>query len=140
MKYIILRMVIKWRLFFLAVGSLVLLKQDLETLKAFYNTNLLTSKMADMYKNANTIIQVKNFNYIPKTNSIVLYNANVLTIEKMRKILGIFRESQTPKTTTPSIPEQQKASENNENDANHELISDNDLLSNPFFTTLKPLN
>lgn len=114
-------------------GSLVLLKEDLETLKSFYNTNLLTSKMADMYKNANTIIQMNNFNYIPKVNSLVLYNANVLTIEKMRKILGIFQESQSQKQKEIS----------NQHETMHEepdYISDDDLLSNPFFTTLAPLN
>lgn len=115
-------------------GSLVLLKEDLETLKAFYNTNLLTSKMADMYKNANTIIQVNNFNYIPRTDSLVLYNANVLTIEKMRKILGIFRESQVQEAPKPPVKEQKQTQEDDD------YISDNDLLSNPFFTTLTPLN
>lgn len=115
-------------------GSLVLLKEDLETLKAFYNTNLLTSKIADMYKNANTIIQVNNFNYIPRTDSLVLYNANVLTIEKMRKILGIFRESQVQESPKPPVEEQKQTQEDDD------YISDNDLLSNPFFTTLTPLN
>lgn len=112
-------------------GSLVLLKEDLETLKSFYNTNLLNSKMADMYKNANTIVQVNNFNYIPKVNSLVLYNANVLTIEKMRKILGIFQESQVQETQ-----EQEETILEEDQD----YISDDDLLSNPFFTTLAPLN
>ena len=68
-------------------GALVLLKEDLETLKAFYKTNLLNSKMADMYQNASTVIQVNNFNYFPKSNSFVLHDANVLTIEEMRKII-----------------------------------------------------
>lgn len=113
-------------------GSLVLLKQDLETLKAFYNTNLLTSKMADMYKNATTIIQIKNFNYIPKTNSLVLYNANVLTIDKMRKILGIFREQETTEKE-PEEPNKDIVQESN-------YITDNDILSNPFFTTLAPID
>lgn len=90
--------------------------------------------MADMYKNANTIVQVKNFNYIPKVNSLVLYNANVLTIEKMRKILGIFRESQAVSSPVTSTPPKSEISEN------EKPISDEDLLSNPFFTTLTPLN
>ena len=77
---------------FPCTGSLVLLKQDLETLKAFYNTNLLTSKLVETYKTSNVTVQVGNFNYIPRKSSLVLYKANVLTIEKMRKILGIYRE------------------------------------------------
>ena len=111
-------------------GSLVLLKEDLETLKSFYTTNLLNSKMADMYKNATTIIQVNNFNYIPLSNSLVLYNANVLTIEKMRKILGIYNE--TPASKQEDVTE--------EDVEEQDYISDDDLLSNPFFTTLAPLN
>lgn len=117
-------------------GSLVLLKEDLETLKSFYNTNLLSSKMADMYQNTTTIIQVNNFNYFPQSNALVLYNANVLTIEKMRKILGIYNES--------PAPEQEEANntiqENDDTIEEQDYISDDDLLSNPFFTTLVPLN
>lgn len=114
---------------FPCTGSLVLLKQDLETLNAFYNTNLLTSKLVETYKTSNVTVQVGNFNYIPRNSSVVLYKANVLTIEKMRKILGIYREAppqvQTPQKTETKVEEK---------------ISDNDLLSNPFFQTLRPLN
>ena len=111
-------------------GALVLLKEDLETLKAFYNTNLLTSKMANVYQNTNTTIQVNNFNYFPISNSLVLYNAHVLTIEQMRKILGISNVTPSQPSVQPenTIPEEQ------------DYISDDDLLSNPFFTTLAPLN
>ena len=112
-------------------GSLVLLKQDYETLKAFYKTSLITSKMTEAYKNVNTIIQVGNFNYIPKNNNIVLYNAHVLTIEKMRKILGIFNEQEKAKEET--LPPKETSS-------NSAPISDEDLLSNPFFQTLKPID
>ena len=114
-------------------GALVLLKEDLETLKAFYKTNLLNSKMADMYQNASTVIHVNNFNYYPKSNSFVLHDANVLTIEEMRKILGLnvqnnVKESEPEKETEEEIIEEE------------DYISDNDLLSNPFFTTLTPIN
>lgn len=111
-------------------GSLVLLKQDLETLEAFYNTSLLTSKMLDIYKTSNVMVQVGNFNYVPVKSALVLYKVNLLTIEKMRKILGIYQETSAPEPTL-----EQKSSANNE-----APISDNDLLSNPFFQTLKPLN
>lgn len=116
-------------------GALVLLKQDLETLQAFYNTSLLTSKMADYYKSSNSMIQIGNFNYIPQKNALVLYKANLLTIEKMRKILGIYQE--TKKNT---VLENNFAEGSAPINSNSTLISDNDLLSNPFFQTLKPLN
>ena len=116
-------------------GALVLLKQDLETLQAFYNTSLLTSKMADYYKSSNSMIQIGNFNYIPQKNALVLYKANLLTIEKMRKILGIYQE--TKKNT---VLENSSAEESAPINSNSTPISDNDLLSNPFFQTLIPLN
>ncbi len=115
------------RVVFPCKGSLVLLKQDLETLKAFYNTSLLTSKMAEYYKTSNAMVQVGNFNYIPETSALVLYKANLLTIEEMRKILGIFKD-----TTNEDVV--------SKNDGNSNPISDDDLLSNPFFQTLKPIN
>lgn len=95
--------------------------------------------MADMYRNATHIVQVKNFNYIPKVNSLVLYNANVLTIDKMRKILGIFRESQEQQSLNQTLTENKKT-ENITPLKEKDYISDNDLLSNPFFTTLTPLD
>lgn len=115
-------------------GALVLLKEDLETLKAFYKTNLLNSKMADMYPNASTVIQVNNFNYFPKSNALVLHDANVLTIEEMRKILGLNQQP-VPQASEPKQETKEEVIEKDQ-----EYISDNDLLSNPFFTTLTPIN
>lgn len=112
-------------------GALVLLKQDLEMLNAFYNTSLLTSSILEYYKTSNSLVQVGNFNYIPEKNALVLYKANLLTIEKMRKLLGIYKEPE------PNI--EQNLPENSQTSNNDSPISDNDLLSNPFFQTLKPL-
>jgi len=112
-------------------GALVLLKQDLETLQSFYNTNLLTSKMLETYKNSNMMIQVGNFNYMPQNASIVFKDANPLTIDAMKKILGIYREPDS--VTSPATQEEI-------DDLNSAPILDEDLLSNPFFQTLKPLN
>ena len=84
-------------------GSLVLMKQDLDILKAFYNTSLLQSKMLDIYKQSDTIIQVGNFNYIPEKNNIILHKAHFLTIEKMRKILGIYNDSEKQEKSTSEI-------------------------------------
>lgn len=116
-------------------GSLVLLKQDLETLKAFYNSSILTSKMVDIYKTSNVMVQVGNFNYVPQKSALVLYKANLLTIEKMRKILGIYQES-TQKSSHAPVPPPPPVKQ----DSNEAPISDNDLLSNPFFQTLKPID
>lgn len=114
-------------------GALVLMKQDLDILKAFYNTSLLQSKMLEVYRQSDTIIQVGNFNYIPQKNYIVPHKAHLLSIEKMRKILGIYNEQSEQKASEP---------QKSESPANHnnDKISDSDLLSNPFFQTLKPIN
>ncbi len=121
-------------------GSLVLLKQDLETLEAFYNTSLLSSKILDIYKTSNVMVQIGNFNYVPSKSALVLYKASLLTIENMRKILGIYREttafSQAPVQPVATPPTKSQILQEN----NEAPISDNDLLSNPFFQTLKPLN
>ena len=111
---------------FPCTGALVLLKQDLEILQSFYNSNLTNSKIYETYKSSNITVQVGNFNYMPPKASIILYNANPLTINTMRQILGIYKETlppPPPPTTEDTTP-----------------ISDNDLLSNPFFQTLHPLN
>lgn len=122
-------------------GSLVLLKQDLETLEAFYNSSILTSKMLDIYKTSNVMVQVGNFNYVPQKSNLILYKTNLLTIEKMRKILGLYNENTvdntTSKQTSNSISSTNNVTSQQDNTA---PISDNDLLSNPFFQTLKPLN
>lgn len=117
-------------------GSLVLLKQDLETLKAFYNSSILTSKMVDIYKTSNVMVQVGNFNYIPQKSALVLYKTNLLTIEKMRKILGIYQEASQNNVSTPEPPTPTPSSHS----SSEAPISDNDLLSNPFFQTLRPIN
>ncbi len=114
-------------------GALVLMKQDLDILKAFYNTSLLQSKMLEVYKQSDSIIQVGNFNYIPPKNYVVLHKAHLLSIEKMRKILGIYNDQAEQK---PRKVEETESKVNH----NHDKILDTDLLSNPFFQTLKPLN
>ena len=64
-------------------GAIVLMKQDLDILKAFYNTSLLQSKMLEVYRQSDTLIQVGNFNYIPQKNYVVLHKAHLLSIEKI---------------------------------------------------------
>ena len=122
-------------------GSLVLLKQDLETLEAFYNSSILTSKMLDIYKTSNVMVQVGNFNYVPQKSNLILYKANLLTIEKMRKILGLYNENTVDNTTSKQTSNSISSTNNvTSQQDNTTPISDNDLLSNPFFQTLKPLN
>ena len=82
------------------------------------------------------MVQVGNFNYIPSKSTLILYKATLLTIEQMRKILGIYQESSSP-TLSQTHEQSPVSSKTQKAEA---PISDNDLLSNPFFQTLKPLN
>ena len=70
-------------------GSIVLTKNDVETLEAFYNTKLLTSKMNDLYQTSQFMLQVGNFKYLPRHYSVRLYNANLMSLRKMRELLGL---------------------------------------------------
>ena len=82
------------------------------------------------------MVQVGSFNYIPAHNSLVLYKANLLTIEKMRKLLGIYRETSQEGTTAQK---NSTSLQNTNTDINRNPISDDDILSNSFFQTLKPI-
>ena len=118
-------------------GSIVLTKNDVETLEAFYNTKLLTSKMSELYQSSEYMLQVGNFKYLPKHYSIRLYNANLMNIRKMRELLGLPVNREIPEATppTPRIP----IIRQNPN-LDEQKISDESLLSHPFFQTLKPVD
>lgn len=122
-------------------GSIVLTKSDVETLEAFYNTKLLTSKMYEMYQTSPYMLQVGNFKYLPKHYSVRLYNANLMNIRKMRELLGlpitpeIDRTLSAPKTAVSRTPIM-----NYEGNLDEQKITDESLLSHPFFQTLKPVD
>ena len=117
-------------------GSIIMLKQDVDTLQAFYNTNLMQSKMYSYYKDSDSLIQVGNLNYPPKEHFIVLYNAHPLTVEKMQEILDISlgRDPNERKAA------QEETRETPIEESTEDKISDNDILSNPFFATLKQID
>lgn len=118
-------------------GSIIMLKHDVDTLQAFYNTNLMQSKMYSYYKDANSLIQVGNLNYPPKKHFIVMYNAHPLTVEKMQEILDISLGKD------PNERKQAKQEEVYEEpvvESSDDKISDRDIMSNPFFATLKQID
>ena len=108
-------------------GSVVLSKNDIESLRAFYNAKLIASKVYDLYNNSNYMIQVGNFNYIPKEFTITLNDVTLLDIIKLRDLLGLS----TPKTINQN---------SNRGTEVTSPISDDTLLSHPFFQTLNPIN
>ncbi len=106
-------------------GSIILNKQDVEPLNAYYKTGLIRSNMYSYYKNSNEIMQVGDFTYIPQNVDFTLDESDLLQLNTLKELFDISVHN----TST-------KISENSEQD----LIDDGDILSNPFFTTLKPLN
>ena len=106
-------------------GVVVLTKKDLQSLKEFYKTTLNTTKMSEIYNSTEYSVQIGNFNYLPPNSKIVLNEENLLTITELRSIMG-------PSTITNQT---QTISESSE-----DVLSDDDILSHPFFTTLKPID
>lgn len=119
-------------------GSIVLTKNDAETLEAFYNTKLLTSKMNELYQTSEYMLQVGNFKYLPKHYSIRLHNATLMNIRKMRELLGlpVTPDMPDPEPPAPSIQIIRQHAESLDN----QKITDDNLLSHPFFQTLKPVD
>ncbi len=126
-------------------GSIVLTKDDLQVLQDFYENNLVNSKAYPLYSTCDYILQVGNFNYLPiKSRLIIEDNASLLTISKLRGIIDSAvpenaksdATSQEQKPTEEKVEEVKKPIEGDEEDM---PIKDEDILSNPFFTTLKPV-
>lgn len=117
-------------------GSIILNKQDVEPLEAYYKTELVRSKMYDYYKASKDIMQVGVFTYIPQNTNIVLDKSSLLELQTLKKVLNIdVKKPEDPTMKIPSINEEPAKIANEE-----DLIDDDDILSNPFFTTLKPLD
>ena len=112
-------------------GSIILNKQDVEPLEAYYKTELIRSKMYEYYKASKDIMQVGPFTYIPQNTNIVLDKSSLLELQTLKNVLNIG----TKKSEAVETPPLNSASTSEE-----DLIDDSDILSNPFFTTLKPLD
>ena len=106
-------------------GVVVLTKKDIQILEAFYRSTLTNSKMFEIYNTTEYMVQIGNFNYLPPKASLVVNEISLLTTSKLRSVMN---------GTTVS----QKAS-NDSQDADTAL-SDDDILSHPFFKTLKPID
>ena len=92
--------------------------------------------MYDYYKTSKDIMQVGIFTYIPQNTNIVLDKSSLLELQTLKKVLNI--DVKKPERSTMKIPSINKEPPEIANE--EELIDDDDILSNPFFTTLKPLD
>lgn len=114
-------------------GTIILNKQDIEPLEAYYKTELIRSKMYEYYKTSKDIMQVGPFTYIPQNTNIVLDKSSLLELQTLKNVLNIGNKKVNPSAEAPTLNSVSTASE-------EDLIDDSDILSNPFFTTLKPLD
>ena len=106
-------------------GVVVLTKKDIQNLELFYQSTLTTSKMSEIYHSTEYMVQVGNLNYLPPKAKIVVNEDNLLTITQLRSIMN----------GSTSEKEESKPQEKLD-----DALTDDDILSHPFFTTLKPLN
>ncbi len=125
-------------------GSIVLTKDDLQVLQDFYENNLVNSKAYPLYSTCDYILQVGNFNYLPiKSRLIIEDNASLLTISKLRGIIDSAVPENAKSNATSQVEKTEEKVEEVKNpvkgDEEDMPIKDEDILSNPFFTTLKPV-
>ncbi len=106
-------------------GVVVLTKKDIQSLEAYYQSTLTTSKMSQIYHSTEYMVQIGNLNYLPPKAKIIVNEENLLTISQLRTIMN------GATTIKPSQKEPEKL---------NDTLSDDDILSHPFFTTLKPID
>lgn len=113
---------------FPCMGSLIMTKIDIEKLKDYYDSRQISNNDDSL------VISENNFlNYFNDDTTFILDNVTPLTVSKLKKVLGISNN----KAETNS-QESIKESKNIQED--EELIDDDSIFSNPFFTTLKPVD
>lgn len=111
---------------FTCKGSLILPKSGLDKLIEFYNSNTIENDTNNIY------ISNDYFNYFDNNTNVILKNVTTLSLSELKNILGIGKPAENTQTSS-------EASDIIE-DTSEELISDDSIINNPFFTTLKPID
>ena len=113
---------------FPCIGSLIMTKTDIKKLKDYYDSSQIESSTDSI------VIENNFFNYFNDDSTFILDNVTPLTVSKLKKVLGISDNNKIENNSQENI----KESKNIQKD--EELIDDDSIFSNPFFTTLKPVN
>ena len=112
---------------FPCLGSLIMNKTDIEQLKKYYDSMQLQNN------DVSSIITENNcFIYFNDNCELILNKVTPLTVSKLKNILGISSTTKTNSPSSQATVQQPKETE--------ELINDDSIFSNPFFTTLKQIN
>jgi hypothetical protein len=111
---------------------MIIYKDDLSSLKAFYKSRLITSKLSAYANIAKETLQVGTLNYLPNNSNLILDKSSLLTLNSLRKALNLDNNLE--------LGNNQSESSNKISNSEKDLIDDKDILSHPFFQTLKPLD
>ena len=114
---------------FPCLGSLIMTKNDIEKLKDYYDSRQISDD-----NNISVVAENNFFNYFNDDSTFILDNVTPLTVSKLKKVLGI-----TNTTKVDNNSEETKSKKEQLQD-DEELIDDDSIMSNPFFTTLKPVD
>ena len=116
------------RAIFPCIGSLIMTKKDIEKLKDYYDCRQIENT-------TNLSIVENNFlNYFDDNSTFILDNVTPLTVSKLKKVLGINDNTKAENNSQENIEKSENIHEDDE------LIDDDSIFSNPFFTTLKPVD
>lgn len=115
---------------FPAKGIVIVTKYNVNVLRDYYRNNLINSKLFAIYQQSNYSMQSGNFNYFPKKSNLILYKANLLTLQQLQEIVA--RQVAESKQENGIQQEPLSTKENFSN----EPLDDNFIKNNPFFKTL----
>lgn len=117
-------------------GSIIVNKQDLDPMNAFYNTQLMKSNMTEYLKTTNAILQVGNLSYVPENSNFVVNMSELNTIGRIKTALNIEVPKKAPEQAVQTSSVESASMPGTEEWLNTP-ITDEDISSNPFFTTMK---
>ena len=120
-------------------GALIVTKYNVNMLNDFYKNNLINSKLFAAYQQSNFYMQSGNFNYFPKKSNIIVYNAHLLTLQRLQEVIAAEMNAQkeAAQSATEVSKEQETSNEEPvENTFSDEPLDDNFIQSNSFFKTL----
>ena len=116
-------------------GSIIVNKQDLDPMNTFYNTQLMKSNMTEYLKTTNAILQVGNLSYVPENSNFVVNMSELNTIGRIKTALNIEVPKKAPEQAVQTSSVESASMPGTEEWLNTP-ITDEDISSNPFFTTM----
>ena len=115
-------------------GALIVTKYNVNMLNDFYKNNLINSKLFAAYQQSNFYMQSGNFNYFPKKSNMIVYNAHLLTLQRLQEVIAEEMNAQKAASDTQNV--ESASEEPIENTFSDEPLDDNFIQSNSFFKTL----